>query len=186
MLSGAGSTRCSCRRSGSYLHRKDERQQFDDMFDYARASLLHYARWMAAHERPYLGHPEILEYKTETWAAQDMRKAEVFQWAAMHADGVERGDLHGTGRILLRVFVDTLAGMPGRHFTRPIVLMLSNGARAGWMRTHGPAICDPSRPLATDWEAFRQFTLQKLIAFRRAKWLALATIAGGFLLWMIL
>ena len=32
------------------------------MYAYARASLLHYARWMADHEVPYLSRPERLEY----------------------------------------------------------------------------------------------------------------------------
>ena len=31
------------------------------MYAYARASLLHYARWMAEHEYPYLEQPEILD-----------------------------------------------------------------------------------------------------------------------------
>ena len=47
--------------------------------------MLHYARWMAGHERPYLDRPEILEFPTETWDAQDMRKSEVFDLAALHA-----------------------------------------------------------------------------------------------------
>ena len=46
----------------------------DRMYAWARASLLHYARWMADHEYPYLDKPEILEFPTETWAAQDIRK----------------------------------------------------------------------------------------------------------------
>ena len=39
---------------------------------------------MVDHEYPYLERPEILEYPTETWAAQDMRKSEVFRMAALH------------------------------------------------------------------------------------------------------
>ena len=71
---------------GKYLDYKAERGELDALYAYARASLLHYARWMAEHEYPYLSKPEMLEYPTETWAAQDMRKAEVLQeagrWAA--------------------------------------------------------------------------------------------------------
>ena len=75
---------------GRYLDYKAELGQLDRMYAYARASLLHYARWMAEHEYPYLDKPEILEYPTETWAAQDMRKSEVFKYAALHAEGEER------------------------------------------------------------------------------------------------
>src|SRR5262249_26351355 len=39
---------------GFYLHRKQERSELDRHYAYAQASLLHYARWMLAHERPYL------------------------------------------------------------------------------------------------------------------------------------
>ena len=49
--------------------------------------LLHFARWMADHERPYLDRPELLEFPTETWAAQDIRKSEIFDLAARHASG---------------------------------------------------------------------------------------------------
>ncbi len=55
-----------------------------------RACLLHYARWMATNEYPYLEKPEILEYPTETWAAQDMRKSEIFKYAAKHSTGAGR------------------------------------------------------------------------------------------------
>ena len=75
---------------GRYLDYKAELGQLDFMYAYARASLLHYARWMAEHEYPYLDKPEILEYPTETWAAQDMRKSEIFKYAARHATGAER------------------------------------------------------------------------------------------------
>ena len=72
---------------GCYLDYKAERGEIDSMYAYSRANLLHYARWMADHEYPYLEKPEILEYPTETWAAQDMRKSEIFKYATKHATG---------------------------------------------------------------------------------------------------
>ena len=42
---------------GKYLDDKTERGEIDAMYAYARAALLHYARWMAQHERPYLDQP---------------------------------------------------------------------------------------------------------------------------------
>src|SRR5262249_19709435 len=75
---------------GRYLDYKAELGELDFLYAYARASLLHYCRWMTEHEYPYLDKPEKLEYPTETWAAQDMRKSEVFKYAAKHASGDER------------------------------------------------------------------------------------------------
>jgi hypothetical protein len=48
---------------------------------------------MLHHERPYLDHPEQLEYPTETWAAHDLRKANVLRLASRHADEPLRTDL---------------------------------------------------------------------------------------------
>ena len=67
---------------GKYLEHRAELGLLDREFEYARTALATYATWMAEHERPYLDHPERLEYPTETWAAQDMRKAAVFEFAA--------------------------------------------------------------------------------------------------------
>ena len=72
---------------GRYLDYKFELGELDRMYAYGRAALLHYARWMAAHEVPTLSRPEILEYPNETWAAQDVRKCEAFQYAAKHSTG---------------------------------------------------------------------------------------------------
>ena len=60
------------------------------MVAYARESLLHYARWMAAEERFYLDHPDELEFPTEAWAAHELRKGVVLLMAARYAQGDER------------------------------------------------------------------------------------------------
>ena len=76
---------------GKYLDYRADRGLVDERYGYAREVLLNYARWMSEHERPYLERPEQLEYPTETWAAQDIRKAAVFEFAARHArDETER------------------------------------------------------------------------------------------------
>src|SRR5262249_31288640 len=65
---------------GKYLDWKIELGENDAMYAYGRDVLLHFVRWMARHERPYLARPDLLEYPTETWPAQDLRKSEVFDW----------------------------------------------------------------------------------------------------------
>ena len=115
---------------GKYLEHRAERDLTDARYEYARAVLLRYARWMSTHERPYLDHPERLEYPTETWAAQDLRKAAVFEFAARHTQ--DEGDY---ASFLARAdgFVDdalsTLAQMPTWRLVRPTVLLLAYGVQ---------------------------------------------------------
>src|SRR5262249_16248974 len=75
---------------GGYREIKSEGAEMDVMYAYARESLLAYARWMGDHESPYLTRPERLEFPTETWSAQDIRKSDVFEFAAKHSSGRER------------------------------------------------------------------------------------------------
>jgi hypothetical protein len=113
---------------GKYLEYRAERGLVDAKFDYARAVLLKYALWMCAHERPYLDTPERLEHPTETWAAQDLRKAAVFEFAARHTR-----DEGARSCFLARAdgFVDYAVAMlqqaPTGRLTRPLVLLLAYG-----------------------------------------------------------
>jgi hypothetical protein len=112
---------------GRYLEHKAERGEIDGAYAYARASLLHYARWMADHEYPYLEKPEVLEYPTETWAAQDIRKSDVFCYAAQHASGDERPRFVERARFFFDASVSTLLKLETRTFARPVILLLTNG-----------------------------------------------------------
>ena len=113
---------------GKYLEHRADRDLVDERFEYARAVLLRWARWMCVNERPYLDRPERLEYPNETWAAQDLRKAAVFEFAARHTQ--DEGDY---ASFLARAdgFVDyvmaTLAAMPTSRLARPVVLLLAYG-----------------------------------------------------------
>jgi hypothetical protein len=69
---------------GKYLDLRMEIDEPGREFHFARESMLTYARWMAEAEYPYLDHPEELEYPTSTWAAQELRKACVFLFAAKY------------------------------------------------------------------------------------------------------
>ncbi len=158
---------------GKYLDEKMEHNQLDDMYAYGEAALLHYARWMAAHERPFLDHPEQLEFPTETWAAQDIRKSDVFFYAAQHAEGAERERFLERGEFFFQYAVTTLGSMPTRTFARPVVLLLSNGMLHGWMSAHG-GIRKPSGRVAAGFAKFQTFVPQKPRAMRRAMFLAAA------------
>jgi hypothetical protein len=167
---------------GTYLQIKEECRECDDMHAYARASLLHYARWMVANERPYLERPEVLEFPTETWAAQDIRKAEVFLWAARHSSGVEREQFLERARFFFDYSVSFLTASATRHLTRPVVLLLSNGFRYGWFQQQAASLQSREPAPAFTGPPPRLFEPQKLRALRRAAQGAilagLAAIAG--------
>src|SRR6476660_9348011 len=112
---------------GRYLELKVECDAVDKEYAYAGAVLLHYASWMADHEYPYLEKPEILEFPNETWAAQDMRKSEVFNYASRYAGAGKRQRFLDRSRYFFDYSVSTLLTMPGRTFTRVLVLILTNG-----------------------------------------------------------
>jgi hypothetical protein len=171
---------------GRYLDYKAELGQLDFLYAYARASLLHYARWMAEHEYPYLDKPERLEYPTETWAAQDMRKSEVFQYAAMHAEGEERSRFLERSEFFFRYSVTTLSGMKTRSLARPVVLLLSHGWMYADLRKH-PNVKAPLPPSIADFGQPEAFVPQKVRAKKRFLVLAALGALGlaGSILWLL-
>jgi len=113
---------------GKYLEYRVEKGLADSRLAYARTALVNYANWMVVHERPYLDHPEELEFPTQTWAAQDIRKAAVFEFAEQWAPAA---DVARRFREAADRFFDyaasTLATMPTKSLTRPVVLLLAYG-----------------------------------------------------------
>lgn len=112
---------------GRYLRFKASAGQVDCWYAYGRASLLHYAEWMAEHEVPYLDHPEKLEYPTETWAAQDFRKAHVLRLAAAHVDEPWRSRFWQRGKELADRAWEDLLRFPSRHVARALAIMMTEG-----------------------------------------------------------
>lgn len=167
---------------GRYLAHMAELGRLDDSYAYGRASLLHFARWMAEHERPYLERPEVLEFPTETWPAQDIRKSEVFAWAALHASGDERTRLVARADFFFRYAVDTLTAHPRKALARPVVLLLAHGWRHAWLLANPDAAEPTPVSPSTSWPAQTPFVPQKARAIRRAKLLALAGGATALLL----
>jgi hypothetical protein len=155
---------------GRYLDLKVERGRIDRMYAYARASLRHYALWMAEHEYPYLDKPEVLEYPTETWAAQDMRKSEVFEAAARVADTAEERDKFlERSRFFFEASTSTLARMPTRSLARPVVLLLSNGLAHAHSQLNPDFRSLPAPKETCDFGSPESFIPQKTVAIRRLK-----------------
>jgi len=164
---------------GRYLEIKAELDELDDSYAYGRATLIHYATWMADHEYLYLEQPEKLEYPTETWAAQDMRKYEVFCYAADHVGGALRQRFRERAEYFFRNSVRQLIDSPTRHYCRPLALLLSNGYTHGWFSQTSPASEDPRLPRGPSLvpPRFAPFIPQKKIAKQRA--LALLSLSAA-------
>jgi hypothetical protein len=171
---------------GRYASDLAERGGHDAETEYARATLRHYARWMADHEFPYLDQPELLEFPTETWAAHDLRKADVFDLAAQWATGDERARFSERARFFHRTALATLADMPTRTRTRPMVLLLSNGFARAWHESRAdpllpaPAAASSSR----SWPPRAVFVPQKAVAKKRLV-IAAAAAAGVLVLGLL-
>lgn len=166
---------------GKYLDHKAERGELDFMYAYARASLLHYARWMAEHEVPALSRPEKLEYPTETWAAQDVRKAEVFRLAARHATGAERERFRERAAFFFADSVSRLTAFPTRTKARPVVLLLGLGHAQAHAVAHPDDAAPAPKEGPPDFGAPDAFVPQKVIAKKRARVLLAAGAAAGAL-----
>ncbi len=112
---------------GKYLDYKIEHDEIDSMYAYAQASLIHYAQWMVEHEVPYQKVMHKVQIPTETWPAQDIRKSNVFKFAAKHTDGDLREVFLQKANYFFRACVDDLCSYSTCPLTRPIVLLLVNG-----------------------------------------------------------
>jgi hypothetical protein len=126
---------------------------------------------MADHEYPYLEKPAILEYPTETWAAQDIRKADVFSYAAQHASGDERARFMERAAFFFDASLSTLKQSETSSLARPTVLLLSNG----FMQLADDAAYPAPEPAAAVFANRSTFVPQKEAAKRR-----LIRSAAGF------
>lgn len=129
---------------GKYLDMKTGEEQFDDMWQYARLSLLRYAEWMLENEYPYLEKPEKLEYPNETWAAQDIRKCNVMLYAAGYAASEMRPEFLEKAAFFHMEAKKYLFTFETRTLTRPMALLMLNAmmhSHAG-VRGVSPALPD--------------------------------------------
>ena len=112
---------------GRYLEIKKSMKSFDNQFRYARAVLVNYAGWMADNEYPYLEKPEILEFPNETWAAQEIRKSDIFAIAAWYApEGLKEQFVEKSHFFYKKVFKQ-LQQFETRYYTRPLAIVMTNG-----------------------------------------------------------
>jgi len=113
---------------GRYLDVCMERGQVQGFFEYALGAFLKYADWMLDNEYPYLEKPELLEFPNETWAAQDIRKADILAWAARYCAEERRPLFLRKSRYFFEKSMQhVLEFKENSYLTRPVVVMMTNG-----------------------------------------------------------
>jgi hypothetical protein len=124
---------------GKYLDCKTQKSEIDRMYQYARASLLHYADWMLSHEVPYATVLDKVEIPTETWPAQDIRKSVVFHMVAKYVEGPLRETFRERASFFFQTCVTDLRSFPTCALTRPLALLLSNAHVHSYFEKHSEA-----------------------------------------------
>ena len=120
---------------GRFLHTTADRPDMQNWRAYVADSLLTYARWMCENERPALEDPH-LEYRTESWPAQDLRKGNVLLLAAaVTADPREQELLAKRGSAMVEQAWDSLFSHATWGLTRPMAVALQQAPLEGYLRT---------------------------------------------------
>lgn len=117
-----------------YLDLKAEANERDFGYAYARASLVHYARWMVEHEIPYFDQADQLEYPTEAWATQEFRKANVLRLAAAHTEEPLRSQLLQRANELARRGWQDLLRFETRSTARALAVVMIEGSRDAYFQ----------------------------------------------------
>lgn len=157
---------------GRYLDALLELGDRGESYAYARKSLLRYAQWMCENESPYFDRREELEFPTETWAVQELRKANVLRLAACHADSPLREALLNRARSLAGRAWSDFEKFESRSVARALALLLAEGLRDQWFRRHpAPSFADP-------WEEYAFGNPEPFVSQRDYARRQLRTISG--------
>jgi hypothetical protein len=164
-----------------YLAMKSAEEEFDATYDYARASLLHYAAWMVEHERPTLDRPEQLQYVTESWAAQDLRKANVLRLAALIAPAEFASRVRTKADEISDSAWAALLSFPSVHVTRAIAIAAVEGTRDFYLRVMPPRMPAASASPDAFGEPVPFIPARKRLAAKLQSLAGLGDMAGTFL-----
>jgi hypothetical protein len=110
---------------GRFLSLKEQMNQLDDDFYYARDAMLHYADWMLVNELPYLEQKDKLEFPNTTWVGQDLRKVGIF-YMANYYSSVKNEAMVEKGNYFYHYIVNTLEKDSNNDFTRVLALLMQN------------------------------------------------------------
>jgi hypothetical protein len=132
-----------------YLHAKEAAGALDAAYAYGRAVLVRYVRFIIEHERPSLESDAWIEFQTETWPAQDLRKAQVVWLAAPYLEPGERGPARAWADDFFERSLSALRGFETWDRCRPLILTLHPLLARAWSRAE-PGAAAPPLPEAVD------------------------------------
>ena len=136
-----------------YIDLKEELSEWDEAHAYARQTLIRFVEWMVANEQPSTTHADRLEHVTETWPAQDLRKASVVEQAALFAPAERWAPLHRWARQTTEQAMDELLTYPTAKRCRPLVLAIHPAISRAYARAHPDPADGPSSPRDVQPEA---------------------------------
>lgn len=110
---------------GRFLLVKEQNNQLDDDFYYARDSMLHYADWMLENELPYLEQADKLEFPNATWAGQELRKVGIFYMANYYSP-IKNTLFLEKASYFYKHIMTTLQNDENNNYTRILVLLMQN------------------------------------------------------------
>ncbi len=165
-----------------YIDLKTELGEDDLLYGLAISTYNHYADWMVKNERPTLDQADRLQYPTETWVAQDMRKWHVLQYAAWmnQNDSRRREAFQQKADYFFEYVCKTLAAMPTHSLCRPVVLMMHYGWQRHWFLSQARNREFVSPKFRGPFESKPPFRSQRSIAIKRAKALLLTAALFSF------
>ena len=126
-----------------YLDLKADLGELDAQYVHARRALIHYARYMVARERPSTTDQRRLDHVTETWPAQDLRKAQVVHGAATYVEGEERAQFHAWADATWTTALAELEAFPTANLCRPLVLTIHPAIAVSHARAHRDEAAPP-------------------------------------------
>jgi hypothetical protein len=90
---------------------------------------------MLKNEAPYLSKPEILEFPNQTWTAQDLRKANIFDAAAFYCtSNQQKHKFRDSAESFYLYVTQTLATESSLDYTRIQALLMQNSGYTSWFR----------------------------------------------------
>jgi hypothetical protein len=108
-----------------YLFLKEQIDEIDDDYWYARHTFMHYCQWMKENENFYLASPEKLEFPNNTWCAQDIRKANLFYYAS-YFSSIDASEYIEKAEDFYNYITENLTHAKDAYHTRILAILMQN------------------------------------------------------------
>ncbi len=120
-----------------YLQVKRQEDDLDEHFLRILRGFFHYVDWMLEHEKPFLEQESKLEFVNNTWAAQDIRKANLFYVAYLLSTENRLAYLQ-KAQFFREYVIDTLKQSDTPWYTRIQAILHQNQGPNTLMYTESP------------------------------------------------